>query len=65
MRKREDWEAILPKFKALAFRRGPAAIAREIPADRKSVYNWARGDRRPNRAAEARIREIISNEHSD
>lgn len=60
-----DWEEMRPAFERVAFRRGIRQTARDIPADRRSVYNWIRGKNRPNLTARARIEEIVNDERED
>ena len=59
-----DWNEIRPAFTRIVFRRGIRQTARDIPADRRSVYNWINGKHRPSLAARARIEEIVNDERA-
>jgi hypothetical protein len=58
---RSEWESIRDEFRRLARREGITNIAREIPADRRTVYRLIDGPTQtPSRAVFAGIERLVN-----
>lgn len=58
---KDDWPETRAEFRRLAAREGVARIAREIPADPKTVYRITSGETvEPCAAIRARIEQLVA-----
>ena len=62
----DDWDALRVQLRRVVLRCGAARIAREIPAERSTVYRLIGGEtHRPSRAVRAGIERILAEHAGD